>query len=58
MPAQSDVDPTAYDRSHGRSEGKQQGHEAQELLSLRAFKEIADDGAADNHANAGTGPLQ
>ena len=58
MPAQSDVDPTADDRSHGRSKGKQHGHEAQELLSLRALEQIADDGAADDHANAGTGPLQ
>jgi len=58
MPAQCNVDPTTDDRRHCRGEGKQHGHEAQELLSLRTFKEIADDGAPDNHADTGADSLQ
>src|SRR3954453_19124303 len=58
MPPQSDVDPTADDRRYGRSKRKQHSHETQQLLSLRALEEVADDGTANDHSDTGADSLQ
>ncbi len=57
-PSQRDVDPAPDDRRDRRGEGKNHGHETEQLLRLRPFVQVADDRAPDDGTHPGTHSLE
>lgn len=56
-PAEQGLQPAADDRGDGRGNGEHHGDLRHQALSRRAVEEVADDGAADHDAGAGSDAL-